>query len=102
MSFIRIYITNEPEAAAEQLASYLIENKLAACANIYPMKSIYWWKGKIQKESEWVALVKTTKELWPKIKGAIEEQHPYEVPCIMKIEVEANEAYEAWIRKSVS
>ncbi len=102
MSFISIYITNATEQSAKDISSYLIEKKLIACANIYPVSSIYWWEGAIQQEPEWVALVKTTKEHWEKIKSEIEKKHPYEVPCIMKTEVEANESYEAWINEMVA
>jgi periplasmic divalent cation tolerance protein len=98
MSFITIYITNPSEAAAEKIAEHLLRKNLVACANIYPIKSMYWWKGELQKDSEWVALVKTTSELWDLVRTEIEKEHPYEVPCIMKTDVEANEAYEEWVR----
>jgi len=97
MSFITIYLTNKSEAAAEKLAEHLLAEHLIACANIYPIKSLYVWKGAIQKETEWVALVKTRADLWESVRTTIEKIHPYEVPCIMKTEVEANAAYENWI-----
>ena len=101
MSFITVYITNPNEKAAQVLTQQLLEKKIIACANLFPIQSSYWWQGTIERESEWVALVKTIPENWPGLKESILKLHPYEVPCIMKTEVEANEAYEDWIKKSV-
>ncbi|HLF65561.1 MAG TPA: divalent-cation tolerance protein CutA [Saprospiraceae bacterium] len=98
MSFNIVYITFGSEADAQRISTQLIEERLAACANIFPIKSLYWWRDVIQSEDEWVVIVKTTTELWPVLKSRVEELHPYEVPCIMKIEVEANEKYEEWIK----
>jgi len=100
MSFITIYITHATELAATKLSNYLIENKYVACANIFPIKSAYWWDGQINTENEFVSIVKTIPENWESLKTKVEDIHPYEVPCIMKFEVEANEAYEDWIRAS--
>jgi len=101
MAFNIIYITNAREDEAQQLSDALIERKLVACANIFPIRSAFWWQQAVQHENEWVAIVKTTPEKWTAVREAVEALHPYEVPCIMKFEVEANDAYERWIRESV-
>lgn len=101
MGFIAVYITHESEKAAKLLCDHLLEKKLIACANIFPMASSYWWAGAITNEQEWVSIVKTTQENWKTLSNEVSVQHPYEVPCIMKMEVSANEAYENWIQESV-
>ena len=101
MSFITIYITHPDEEKASKISTALLEKKLVACANIFPVTSAYWWQENIQKEREWVSLVKTVAENWDAVQSAVAEYHPYEVPCMMKTIVEANEAYENWIRASV-
>lgn len=101
MAFIAVYITNESKEAAQLLADVLLDSRLIACANIFPMASAYLWQGNIAKEDEWVAIVKTTKRNWQKLKDKVTKIHPYDVPCIMKIDVEANKAYEDWVRASV-
>ena len=78
-----------------------MEKKLVACANIMSIKSVYWWEGKINNENEVVCLVKTKKENFEKVKEEVKKIHSYEVPCIMKFDVEANKEYEDWIRKEV-
>ncbi len=101
MGFIAIYITHATDRTAKKVANYLLDQKLVACANIFPIESAYWWNAAVRHDKEWVSLVKTTSELWEKVKSKVIEIHPYEVPCIVKYEVEANEAYEQWIRDSV-
>ncbi len=99
MPFILVYITHSTQENADKLAKYLLEKKMIACANTFPIKSIYWWKGSIQNEDEVVTLVKTRKGNWEKLKQEVKNVHPYECPCIMKLDVEANSEYEDWIEK---
>lgn len=101
MSFIIVYTTYANEVSAKKLSNFLIENKYAACANIFPIKSAYWWNAAIASENEYVAILKTIPENWEALQAKIEEIHPYEVPCIMKIDASANQTYEDWIRSSV-
>lgn len=101
MSFALIYITHPSEVEAQRISRHLLNNKLIACTNIFPISSAYWWQGAIQNEREWVSIVKTTLENYEVVKIEIEKVHSYEVPCILKITVEANASYEQWIRDSV-
>ncbi|MEM8908863.1 MAG: divalent-cation tolerance protein CutA [Bacteroidota bacterium] len=101
MSFIAVYITHGTENAAQKITDYLLQKKLIACANIFPINSMYWWQEKIAQDKEWVSIVKTIPENWDLLQREVEAIHPYSVPCIMKIEVSANTAYEAWIRQEV-
>lgn len=99
MSFIIIYVTHSNLAEAKKVASHLLENRLIACANFFPISSSYWWKGEIEHSDEFVSLLKTKSENWLKLKDEIKKIHPYETPCIMKLNVEANDDYESWISK---
>lgn len=101
MSFALIYITHPSETEAQRISKHLLEQKLVACANIFPITSAYWWQGAIQNDGEWVSIVKTALEKYESVKNEVEKIHPYEVPCILKIEVEANAAYEQWIQDAV-
>ena len=102
MSLIVVYVTHESESAARQLADAIVQQRLAACANLFPIHSAYWWQGELQHDAEWVSLLKSTPENWARLREAVEQLHPYDVPCVVKYEVEANEAYEQWIREQVS
>lgn len=100
MGFILIYVTHPDLQTAKKIANILLKKRLIACANFFPIKSTYWWKRRLEKSSEVVSLLKTKKGNWIKVKREIEKFHPYEVPCIIKIEVEANKPYEDWINYS--
>ncbi|MBD3389109.1 MAG: divalent cation tolerance protein CutA [Candidatus Altiarchaeales archaeon] len=99
MSFIIAYITNQDMEAAKKVASHLLGKRLIACANLMPIESMYWWRGKVEEGSEVVAIVKTRRENWEKVKEEVLRIHPYETPCIMRIDAEANRGYEEWIRE---
>ncbi|MDH3244003.1 MAG: divalent-cation tolerance protein CutA [Saprospiraceae bacterium] len=101
MSFSIIYITHSSEESARKLSQTLVYERLAACANIFPISSLYWWQGKLETEGEWVSLVKTSNARWKDLEARAIELHPYEVPCLIRIQVEANQSYEDWIHKQV-
>ncbi len=100
--FTLLYVTHPDEQTAKTLSQRLLEEKLVACANIFPIQSAYWWEGAVQSEGEWVSILKTTLEAHPRVEQRLLEMHPYDTPCVLKIEVSANTAYEQWIRESVN
>lgn len=102
MPFLAIYITNPDEATAKQVSQHLLDKKLIACANIHPVSSMYWWEGTPEHTTEYVALVKTTVAQWEAVQQVVKAIHPYKVPCIMKMQVEANPEYEQWIKDQVT
>ncbi len=95
-----IYVTHQNKDEAKKIGNYLLDNKLIACANYFPIEAAYWWNGAIESDDEIVSLLKTRKENWEKVRDVIEKIHPYDVPCIIKIELKANEKYEQWILES--
>lgn len=97
MKFISIYIAHKNKKDAKKVAEALLRDRLIACVNYFPIESSYWWKGEIATSKEIVTLVKTKKENWVKVKKAVEAIHPYETPCIMKLDVESNASYAKWI-----
>lgn len=92
------YITHPDSDTAHRIANQLVEEKLVACANILPIESMYWWQGAVQREGEVVSIVKAPPEKEKSVEDRVRELHPYEVPCIIRMEVHANADYEAWIR----
>ncbi len=85
---------------AKKITDSLLEQKLIACVNFFPITSEYWWKGKIETAQEVTAVLKTKKDNWTVVKEYIEKNHAYETPCVIKLaEVEANTAYENWIEE---
>jgi periplasmic divalent cation tolerance protein len=96
---IIIYVTHENSEEAQKIVKHLLDKKLIACANTMPITSCYWWEGNQANAEEIVTLLKTRDEFWEQIKTEIESIHPYKIPCILKIDVEANDAFEKWIEE---
>jgi periplasmic divalent cation tolerance protein len=72
------------EEQALTLAHHLVERHLAACVNIVPrIRSVFFWKGKVNDDSEWMLLVKTAPANFQKVKDAIRRFHAYELPEIL-------------------
>ena len=101
MSSIFIYITNPTKKEARKIARHLLCKKLIACANIFPIDSLYRLEGKIADEKEFVLIAKTKKEYFEKVKKEVEKIHPYDIPCIVKIPVSSNEKYYKWLNEAI-
>jgi periplasmic divalent cation tolerance protein len=84
---------------ANKAIVHLLQKKLIACSNSFPMKASSCWTGKVQECDEVISILKTRKENWEKVRDEIKNLHPYDVPCIMKLDVEANKEYEDWVEK---
>ena len=87
-----------PERAAE-IARALVEERLAACGNVVPgVRSIYRWQGKVEDESEALLVLKTTRARFEALRERVLALHPYQVPEVIALPVEAGSAaYLAWI-----
>jgi periplasmic divalent cation tolerance protein len=101
MGFIFIYVTNPDKKTARKVALYLLKKRLVACVNFFPIESAYWWKSKIERTKEYVLIMKTLEKNFEKVKKEIKKIHPYTTPCIIKINVEANEEYDKWLKEEV-
>ncbi|MCX5816420.1 MAG: divalent-cation tolerance protein CutA [Proteobacteria bacterium] len=85
---IKIIITADSKETAEKIGRDLVGRRLASCAQISgPIKSIYWWKGKIEAAEEWVCTLKSRKGLYKTIEREIRVLHPYELPQIIAIDI---------------
>ncbi len=98
MMFSDIYVTAPDLDEAKRIARTVIQDKLGACANIYPITSIYRWRGDIEEEGEYALLIKTKTELVDAVTSRIRELHSYETPCIVSFKIDAGDpSYLSWI-----
>ena len=98
----QLVLTMLPTAdAAVEIARTLVEERLAACCNIVPaVRSIYRWQDKIEDDNEVLVLIKTRTEHFERLRARILELHPYEVPEVLALPVEAGyAAYLEWMAK---
>lgn len=104
MTDYRIILTTAGSAdEAERIAAALVEAQLAACVNIVsPITSVYRWKRSVQKEKEWLLLIKTTTSAFETVSQKIRELHSYDLPECIQIPIEDGTAeYLNWIAENV-
>jgi len=95
-----IYVTAPSFEEAKRIAHAMIEEKLGACANMYPIKSLYRWQGNIEEDEEYALLIKTKTALVDAVTARIRELHSYETPCIISFTIESGwPPYLDWIRE---
>lgn len=98
---ILILVSFENDTDAQKAANYLIDNKLAACVELYPVQNFYYWKGEKVSAQEVSGVIKTEDGYFERVKEALEKKLPYEIPQIIKIDATANESYLKWVKESV-
>lgn len=88
---------------SKKIARELVECRLAACVNIIPkVESVYRWEDKVEEAQEFLLLIKTTESAFERLREAIQQLHPYEVPeCIALSIEEGSLGYLKWIDDSV-
>jgi len=96
--FRTVYVTAKSRAEARKLATLMLDMRLAACANIFPIESIYWWKGKMENSREVALIFKTTAVRVRRLVRELRKAHSYAVPCIVTWPIqEGNSDYLKWI-----
>ena len=95
--------TTGSEKEAHRLARSLVEERLAACANVIPgVRSFFFWEGRLCQEKEALILIKTMNSRARKIVEKIKKIHSYEVPEIIFFRVDRGEKnYLKWVEKMV-
>jgi periplasmic divalent cation tolerance protein len=95
---ILVYVVCRDREEARRIGRLLVERRLAACANLFPSESIYWWQGQIVEDNEFILIAKTRPECYSTIVQTIKSVHSYEVPAIIRLPVaEADTRYLAWL-----
>jgi len=86
---VLLVLSTFPDAeTARKISNQLIEEKLAACANILPaIESIYRWTGKIETGNEVIVFFKIAEDRQSAFQEKLRSLHPYEVPEIVFIPV---------------
>jgi periplasmic divalent cation tolerance protein len=88
---------------AQLIARDLVEKRLAACVQIFPIESVFRWDGKIQNEPELILLCKIRRADYADVEAAIRATHPYDVPEIIALPIETGAAsYLAWVTAETS
>lgn len=98
---VEIVTTTANEHDAERIARAILDERLAACVNLVPCRSLYRWKGAIHDEGEVLVHFKTTREAAERLEARLREIHGYETPAILHIAIAANDDYARWVEECV-
>jgi periplasmic divalent cation tolerance protein len=87
----------------ETLARKLVESRMAACVNLIPqIRSFYRWQGKVEDATEWLLVVKTTRDKFEELRMILEAAHSYELPEVLALPVVAGSpTYLAWLDREL-
>lgn len=101
---IVVIITAPSQEVARNIAGTLVEERLAACCTIVPgAESVYRWEGAVETAQEWVLMAKTSRGLFDALAARVAGVHPYNVPEIIALPIEAGAApYMAWLAEAVA
>lgn len=97
---VLLVVSTWPDAEnARQAGRILVEEQLAACANIVAhIESIYRWEGRIETANEVLMVIKTTVARYPALETRITDLHPYQVPEIVAFPAQTGlAAYCRWV-----
>lgn len=103
MSNFQVVLCNCPDlSSAQQLAQYLVEEKLAACVNLIPqVQSFYLWENNIVQDQEVTLLIKTTSACYNNLEQAIKQRHSYQIPEIIALPiVNGYQPYLNWLTEN--
>lgn len=95
-----VYVTCGDLYEAKKIARTVVDERLAACANLLPeMQSFYWWEGKVESSLEVVLILKTAADRMEALTQRVKELHSYEVPCVISLPLseEGNDDYHRWL-----
>lgn len=96
--FILIQTTYQSLETAKNLARILLTEKLAACVEFSEIESNYIWQGEIKNEREILVTIKSKAELYQKIEKTIVENHDYEIPQVIAININQGfKPYMEWL-----
>ncbi len=93
-----IYSTCRDAEEARKLSKMIVEKKIAACVNMWPIESCYIWEGAMKCEAEYALLIKTNESKVQDIEDIILQNHSYSTPIVAAVDVRRlNRAYKEWM-----
>lgn len=105
MTSARVVLVTAPDmVTAERLAERLVDERLAACANIIPgIVSIYRWDEQVQRDDEILIVLKTEQARIEEVRERVVTLHPYDVPEVVVLPImDGHAPYLEWLTRSTT
>jgi periplasmic divalent cation tolerance protein len=99
---MKIALTNVPPDQAGSIARALVDERLVACVNAYPVQSTYLWKGELEVQAETTLMMKVGADRVEALRKRLRELHPYELPEFVVLDVDIERSlgeYVDWVRE---
>jgi periplasmic divalent cation tolerance protein len=99
--YLVVFITCPDASEGKRIANLLLKERLAACVNILPnVTSFFWWSGKVHDSEEVLLVAKTKKKVLRKLVREVKETHQYENPEIIALPIiGGSKDYTRWIEE---
>lgn len=103
MKYLLVITTFPSYQSAQKICKIILQKSLAGCCQIFgPIKSSFIWKKKIEHAKEYLCFIKTTKTHYQQLETIIKDNHPYQIPEIVALEITTGlKEYLDWLNKSV-
>ncbi|MEQ8249163.1 MAG: divalent-cation tolerance protein CutA [Alphaproteobacteria bacterium] len=94
-----VYVTTKDRAEAVTIGRALVDERLAACANVIDaVASIYRWEGVVQEDTEAILVLKSRAELIAPLTARVRALHSYDCPCVVALPIDGgNPDYLDWV-----
>ena len=102
---MRVVLSNISSDSADTVARALVEEGLAACVNMWPVRSVYRWEGAVHVDPEQTMLIKVSADGAERLVKRLRELHPYDLPEIVVLDVDPRYSlpeYVAWVREQTA
>lgn len=98
-----VMTTVATEVQATRLANAVVDSRQAACAQFWPIRSVYHWKGKLAVGQEYLLFCKTRMDSAKSLQSLIRSIHAYELPEIVVVPVtDGLPSYLDWINSETT
>lgn len=98
-----IHTTCATSDEAEALGELIIDSKMGACVDYWPVESLYHWDSKLKKISQVMIIITTFESKLDDVTELISKHHSYSTPLIAGMDVRRiNRVYKEWMMKEVA
>lgn len=97
-----VLVTASSQTEAETIAKTLVQERLAACVSLLPIRSVYTWQGEVHDDEEWQLMIKTDLNQFERLEAKVRSIHSYEVPEVVALPfVNGSQPYLKWMGEQV-
>jgi len=99
VEYVEVHSTTNTRDEADRICSAVVQARLAASAQVLaPIRSTYWWQGRIERTDEYLLSMKTTRDKFDQLGRMIRANHSYEIPEIVAVSIiDGSDDFLGWI-----